>query len=301
MRERKKCLHGFIDNGYFCRDCGGKGICEHKRRRHQCKECDGSFCEHKRRKDRCKDCKALGIGGQSLCEHNRQHSVCKECNGIGICEHNKVRCRCKDCGGSQICEHQRARATCRECGGSQICEHGRQRRMCKECGGSSICPHGTQNRYYCRKCKDEGIGGAGFCEHDRVRKTCRECGGTNFCQHTRDRRRCLVCRPETVYKQYERNAANTKRSFTLTFEQFITVVSLPCLYCGENNEQRGVDRWDNNVGYVFENCRPCCPPCNYFKGSKDGPTFVDHIRRMADHTRAVENADSYATFEATQQ
>ena len=50
----KKCLHGRQE--YFCKDCGGGGICEHEKRRTQCKIYGGSsFCKHGKQKYTCKD------------------------------------------------------------------------------------------------------------------------------------------------------------------------------------------------------------------------------------------------------
>ena len=127
--SRATCVHGRGKGGYFCKECPGKGICEHGRRRTECKECGGGgICEHGRHRSKCKEC-----GGSGLCEHGRQRYQCKECGGSGICEHGRQRSRCKECGGSQICEHGRRRSQCKECGGSGICEHGRQRYGCKEC------------------------------------------------------------------------------------------------------------------------------------------------------------------------
>ena len=63
----------------MCKEYGGSGLCEHGRRRDQCKECGGSglwLCEHGRPRDRCKEC-----GGSGFCEHGRQRSKCKECGG----------------------------------------------------------------------------------------------------------------------------------------------------------------------------------------------------------------------------
>ena len=38
-------------------DCGGSGICKHRKNKARCKDCGGSaFCEHGKRKERCKDC-----------------------------------------------------------------------------------------------------------------------------------------------------------------------------------------------------------------------------------------------------
>ena len=191
----KTCVHGMSWEGYNCRECPGKGICEHGRRRSRCKECGGSrICEHGRERNFCKECGGSSIcehgrvrtqckecGGSSICKHGRRRSSCKECGGSSICEHGRVRTQCKECGGSSICEHGRVRSQCKECGGSQICKHGRRRTQCKECGGGSICEHGRQ-RSSCKEC-----GGGSICEHGRVRSTCKECGGAAICEHGRER------------------------------------------------------------------------------------------------------------------
>ena len=71
----------------------------------------------------------------SVCEHGRRRSQCKDCGGSGLCEHGRRRSQCKECGGSSFCEHGRERSRCKDCGGSGICEHGRQRSQCKEYSG----------------------------------------------------------------------------------------------------------------------------------------------------------------------
>src|SRR6266478_5176011 len=77
------CAHG--KQSVICKDCkalgiGGIGICEHNKRRSQCKECDGSdFCEHHRRRLYCRECKALGIGGSQICEHGCSSHRCSIC------------------------------------------------------------------------------------------------------------------------------------------------------------------------------------------------------------------------------
>ena len=69
------CVHGKRQGGYYCKECPGKGICEHGRQRSQCKEC----------------------GGSSICEHGRVRFFCKECGGLGICEHGRRKYGCKEC------------------------------------------------------------------------------------------------------------------------------------------------------------------------------------------------------------
>ena len=91
--SRATCVHGRGKGGYFCKECPGKGICEHGRRRSRCKECGGSqICEHGRERSKCKEC-----GGSSICEHGRRRTQCKECGGGSICEHGRQRYRCKTC------------------------------------------------------------------------------------------------------------------------------------------------------------------------------------------------------------
>jgi hypothetical protein len=184
---------------------------------------------------------------------------------------------------SKKCPHNRQPSICKECGGVGICEHNRRRTCCKDGGGSLFCEH---NRIHstCRDCR-----GSEICEHNKRRSTCRNCGGSQICEHNKRAENCLICKPHLVYKTYKRRAARDQRSFLITLQQFLSIVSQPCDFCGTNGPN-GVDRWDNSIGYEFENCRPCCSPCNYFKRSEDGPTFVERCRLIADNTRAVENA-----------
>ncbi len=76
----KKCPHG--KQKYYCRKCKGKGICEHDRRRNQCKECGGIIlyfiiyiCS-----DFLNYVFFLFVG-TSICEHDPVRSTCKECRG----------------------------------------------------------------------------------------------------------------------------------------------------------------------------------------------------------------------------
>jgi hypothetical protein len=194
--------------------------------------------------------------GQILCSHSRTSYNCKECKALGV-------------GGGGICEHDVRRTGCKPCKGSQICEHNRQRGTCRECGGNQICEHG------------------------KIRTKCRECDGGAICEHDRERVHCSICRPDQVYRRYKKVAEKRKIPFHLSLEQFALIVSQPCYYCGESTEPRGVDRWDNsiNIGYEFENCRPCCAVCNRWKSDMGGPAFIEHLRRAADHTSAIEDAN----------
>jgi 5-methylcytosine-specific restriction endonuclease McrA len=58
---------------------------------------------------------------------------------------------------------------------------------------------------------------------------------------------------------------------TLTFEEFSEIVrSGICHYCSEPSYTDcgyGVDRVDNRLGYIPDNCVPCCTSCNRKKGA----------------------------------
>jgi hypothetical protein len=68
-KEEKKCPHG--RRQYYCKECGGAGICVHGRER--------------------KVCKVEGCGGASICAHGRKRGMCKVegCGGASICAHGR--------------------------------------------------------------------------------------------------------------------------------------------------------------------------------------------------------------------
>ena len=45
----------------------------------------------------------------------------------------------------------------------------------------------------------------------------------------------------------------------------------------------GIDRIDPKIGYVPDNCVPCCPRCNFAKGPMTGVEFRAWIKRVHDH------------------
>ena len=49
----------------------------------------------------------MDCGGTSICQHNRRRSDCKDCGGTGICPHDRQWSRCKDCGDTSTCPHNR--------------------------------------------------------------------------------------------------------------------------------------------------------------------------------------------------
>lgn len=97
------------------------------------------------------------------------------------------------------------------------------------------------------------------------------------------------------------NAYRKDLEFTITFEEFCLLTSLNCYYCDSepklyivNKSSRrdperyyktimnGIDRVNNNVGYIVENCKPCCFVCNRAKAQMTELEFLSWIKKVHD-------------------
>lgn len=83
------------------------------------------------------------------------------------------------------------------------------------------------------------------------------------------------------FGKYEYSAKRKNRIFNLTMEQFNAITSNVCFYCGlftKNKNFTGIDRIDSNIGYLIENCVPCCSDCNEMKNDRTIEEFLNHIK-----------------------
>lgn len=74
--------------------------------------------------------------------------------------------------------------------------------------------------------------------------------------------------PGKRFKNLVRHAKARGKECSVTLDEYINLVSMPCYYCNKSLElELGVslDRADNSVGYVTENVLPCCGDCNRVK------------------------------------
>lgn len=54
--------------------------------------------------------------------------------------------------------------------------------------------------------------------------------------------------------------------FDLEWQDIKSLRSGNCIYCNSKNPVMTIDRKDNNIGYIKENCVACCWKCNSVKG-----------------------------------
>lgn len=99
-----------------------------------------------------------------------------------------------------------------------------------------------------------------------------------------------------LYIQYQQNAKKRGYEFKLTPSQFYKITSDNCHYCGIEPRQEkplkrkgeilgnyiynGIDRKDNNIGYIYYNALPCCGACNKAKGNMSYEDFKEYIKRL---------------------
>lgn len=81
------------------------------------------------------------------------------------------------------------------------------------------------------------------------------------------------------FDRYRRRASEKSQSFEISEEFFDEIISQPCYIC-ENEDCNGIDRFNNEIGYTNENCRPCCTTCNYMKKNLDYDLFMKHLKQM---------------------
>lgn len=150
------------------------------------------------------------------------------------------------------------------------------REMCSVCG--------QERPVHCRN-NSQPI--CATCYYRIHRKICSICGKSKPVHSgEKGERICDNCRlyedPHRIFLKYERSARKRHLDFSLSEEQFVSILSLGCDYCGRLPKRyNGVDRIDNNRGYENGNCVPCCKPCNLMKKDMSREDFISQCRLVS--------------------
>jgi hypothetical protein len=115
-----------------------------------------------------------------------------------------------------------------------------------------------------------------------------------------------------LFSSYKRAAAARGLQFALSREQFRTITRQPCFYCHAFPEARGpstngnsgvylysgIDRIDNDYGYLPHNVRACCKACNVAKAAMTEDEFFAWVGRV--YARIWEVLEERGAFGARQ-
>jgi hypothetical protein len=87
----------------------------------------------------------------------------------------------------------------------------------------------------------------------------------------------------SYYSRYKTNAEQRKYVFELSEEQYYKLIKEECYICGKKtneNHTNGVDRFDNEQGYTFNNSNSCCGQCNIMKKEMDYSIFMKKLQKI---------------------
>lgn len=107
-----------------------------------------------------------------------------------------------------------------------------------------------------------------------------------------------------IYGSYKENARRRNLIFELSKDKFKTLIDSNCYYCKKPPSNlrisiystgsyiyNGIDRLDNNLGYIDNNCVTCCKQCNIAKHTYNLEEFKNWIKEV--YTNLYEVDESY--------
>lgn len=84
------------------------------------------------------------------------------------------------------------------------------------------------------------------------------------------------------YYSYLESAKKRNKKFDINLDYFSKFWQKNCEYCGEVNDTIGLDRIDNNIGYIPGNIISCCYNCNSMKMDLTVDEFFGQCRKIVD-------------------
>jgi hypothetical protein len=83
------------------------------------------------------------------------------------------------------------------------------------------------------------------------------------------------------YNNYKYRATKIlDKQFDLTKDEYELLIFEKCYLCGKKctlRHRNGIDRVNNNLGYILSNCKSCCAECNYMKNNYDYDEFINQL------------------------
>ena len=158
---------------------------------------------------------------------------------------------------------------------------------CFFCGILAVdCVHGLDRLDNCRGyTPDNTVGCCGECN---MMKKCIDARTfLQRCVHICGLEKHPAAWPDTTSGNlytYRHDAKRKQRAFEITKEAYDELVNQPCVYCRRDiteTNRSGIDRIDNDLGYVSGNMQPCCSECNVMRGALTVDAFLEKASRIA--------------------
>lgn len=92
--------------------------------------------------------------------------------------------------------------------------------------------------------------------------------------------RIVINNPKRMFTLYQRDAERRNICFEISFDEFFKFWDKPCNYCGGDKKGIGLDRVDNERGYIYDNLVSCCKFCNYAKKDSTTEVFLEYLERV---------------------
>lgn len=103
-----------------------------------------------------------------------------------------------------------------------------------------------------------------------------------------------------LYTHYKHSAAMRGKNFEISKDESKLLFKGNCFYCGKEPSQikkikngfgnflyNGIDRLNNDIGYIKKNCVSCCKKCNRAKDSHSLINFIKWIRQVNENTKNI--------------
>ncbi len=152
--------------------------------------------------------------------------------------------------------------------------------ICSSCGREKSVHSRGDSGPICNNCYYREHPGVCFvCGKKREVHSCKTAEGKLLCENC-----ALYSSPSKMFRKYKQAARKRNLTFNLSEQEFSSLVSGPCNYCGELlGQHNGIDRVDNSLGYEIENCVSCCATCNLMKRDMGRQQFLDRCRLVSTH------------------
>ena len=164
------------------------------------------------------------------------------------------------------------------------------------------------NKIVCKKCKkklkvrsDYFKQHTGYCQSCRKKKDwereeyAKKCSDSHKGKPSGRRLPFGEASLNLLYYTYKKSAEKRGLEFDISKDEFRMITKENCFYCGVKPAQimngtakklygdwiyNGIDRIDDEIGYVSGNILPSCKKCNYAKQGMTTSDFIDHINKI---------------------